>query len=128
MGKELEICVEPLANNQLTNLIFSVIAISKKLKILKSGINEVIKNIRKGKVKLVILSADCDPIGIILNIPLICEDKVRNYSKQIKYVFVPSKGALGRACGLSRSVAACAILLNNFQIINNSLEYIENWV
>jgi U4/U6 small nuclear ribonucleoprotein SNU13 len=30
----------------------------------------------------------------------------------VPYVFVPSKEALGRACGVSRPVIACAVLQN----------------
>ena len=42
-----------------------------------------------------------------LHLPLLCEDKNK------PYVFVPSKAALGRACGVSRSVIACAVTTND---------------
>jgi len=32
--------------------------------------------------------------------------------QNVPYVFVPSKVALGRACGVSRPVVACSILQN----------------
>lgn len=32
--------------------------------------------------------------------------------QNVPYVFVPSKAALGRACGVSRPVIACAVTVN----------------
>jgi U4/U6 small nuclear ribonucleoprotein SNU13 len=50
--------------------------------------------------------ADTEPIEILLHLPLLCEDK------NVPYVFVPSKTALGRACGVSRPVIACSVTTN----------------
>ena len=50
------------------------------------------------------MAADAEPLEIILHIPLLCEDK------NVPYVFVPSKIALGRACGVTRPVVACSIV------------------
>ena len=50
------------------------------------------------------MAADAQPLEIILHIPLLCEDK------NVPYVFVPSKIALGRACGVTRPVVACSII------------------
>lgn len=52
------------------------------------------------------LAADTEPLEILLHLPLLCEDK------NVPYVFVPSKTALGRACGVSRAVVACSITTN----------------
>jgi U4/U6 small nuclear ribonucleoprotein SNU13 len=40
------------------------------------------------------MAADAEPIEIIMHLPLLCEDK------NVPYVFLKSKTALGRACGL----------------------------
>ncbi|KAF9281042.1 RNA binding protein snu13 [Linnemannia elongata] len=48
------------------------------------------------------MTADTEPIEILLHLPLLCEDK------NVPYVFVPSKTALGRACGVSRPVIAAS--------------------
>merc|ERR1712224_1125613 len=77
---------------------------SLNLKELKVGANEATKAINKGISELVVMAADTEPIEILLHLPLICEDK------NVPYVFVPSKQALGRACGLSRPVIACSII------------------
>ena len=55
---------------------------------------------------MVILAADTAPLAILLHLPLLCEDK------NVPYVFVPSKIALGRAAGVSRSVIAASITTN----------------
>eukprot|EP00894_Picocystis_sp_ML_P000603 jgi/Pico_ML_1/51120/g2204.t1 len=38
--------------------------------------------------------------------------KGANEDKNVPYVFVPSKQALGRACGVSRPVIACSVTTN----------------
>lgn len=62
------------------------------------------KQLNRGTAALIVLAADAIPIEIVLHLPLLCEDK------NVPYVFVPSKAALGRACGVTRNVIACAIL------------------
>jgi len=52
------------------------------------------------------MAGDTEPLEILLHLPLLCEDK------NVPYVFVPSKQQLGRACGVSRPVIACSILVN----------------
>ena len=52
------------------------------------------------------MAADTEPIEILLHLPLLCEDK------NVPYVFVPSKQALGRACGVSRPVVAISVTTN----------------
>jgi U4/U6 small nuclear ribonucleoprotein SNU13 len=53
------------------------------------------------------MAADAEPLEILLHLPLLCEDK------NVPYVFVPSKVALGRATGVSRPVIACSITSND---------------
>lgn len=50
------------------------------------------------------LAADAEPLEILLHLPLLCEDK------NVPYVFVPSKVALGRACNVSRPVISASIM------------------
>jgi len=69
-------------------------------------VNECIKFLNKGTSEIVILAADCDPIEIVMGLPIICEEK------NVPYCFVPSKAALGRACGIKRQVVACTILFH----------------
>jgi U4/U6 small nuclear ribonucleoprotein SNU13 len=55
---------------------------------------------------ILFIIADTEPLEILLHLPLLCEDK------NVPYVFVPSKTALGRACGVSRSVISASITTN----------------
>ena len=52
------------------------------------------------------LILDTAPLAILLHLPLLAEDK------NVTYVYVPSKTALGRACGVSRNVIAASITTN----------------
>ena len=65
-------------------------------KLLRKGANEVMKMLNKSKVEVVIMAADTDPLGLLLNLPGLCEEK------SIPYCFVSSTAALGRACGIKR--------------------------
>ena len=71
---------------------------------LKRGANEVTKSLNRGQASLVLIAADAEPIEILMHLPLLCEDK------NVPYVFVRSKTALGRACGVSKDVIACSII------------------
>jgi U4/U6 small nuclear ribonucleoprotein SNU13 len=58
------------------------------------------------------MTADVEPIEIVLHLPLLCEDK------NVPYVFLPSKTALGRACGVSRPVIAASVTTNEARELN----------
>lgn len=51
-----------------------------------------------------------------MHLPLLCEDK------NVPYVFVPSKVALGRACGVSRSVISCSVLQQEGSALKTQIE------
>lgn len=73
---------------------------------LRKGANEVTKTLNRGIAEFIVMAADAEPLEILLHLPLLCEDK------NVPYVFVRSKQALGRACGVSRSVIACSVTVN----------------
>ena len=77
---------------------------AKNFKQLKKGANETTKALNRGVADLIILAADTEPLEIILHLPLLCEDK------NVPYVYVAKQADLGRACGVSRNIIACAIL------------------
>jgi U4/U6 small nuclear ribonucleoprotein SNU13 len=96
---------------------------------LKRGANESTKALNRGISELLILAKDTEPLAILLHLPLLCEDKngmrfllyilypyrgleANNYSSAVPYIYVSSKVALGRACGMSRAVIAAAITTN----------------
>ena len=84
----------------LTTKILNLVQQASNYKQLRKGANEATKTLNRGQAEFVILAADSEPLEILLHIPLLCEDK------NVPYVFVRSKQALGRACGVSRPVIA----------------------
>src|SRR5438045_9454187 len=72
-------------------------------KILRKGANETTKTPNRGISEFIVMAADAEPIEILLHLPLLCEDKA------VPYIFVPSKIALGRACGVSRAIIAASV-------------------
>jgi len=68
------------------------------------------------------MAADTEPLEILLHLPLLCEDK------NVPYVFVPSKIALGRACGVSRPVVAASILSNDASQLNPQIQSIRGQI
>ncbi|KAI9475439.1 MAG: ribonucleoprotein-associated protein [Benjaminiella poitrasii] len=96
----------PLADAALTSTILDLVQQASHYKQLKKGANEATKTLNRGISEFIIMAADTEPLEILLHLPLLCEDK------NVPYVFVPSKTALGRACGVSRSVIAASVTTN----------------
>merc|ERR1719431_1779384 len=76
-------------------MILNLVQQAANYKQLRKGANEATKTLNRGQAEFVVLAADSEPLEILLHIPLLCEDK------NVPYVFVRSKQALGRACGVS---------------------------
>ncbi|CAH8370633.1 unnamed protein product [Eruca vesicaria subsp. sativa] len=93
----------PLADSQITITILDLIQQAANNMQLKKGANEATKALNRGMAEFVVLAADVDPLDILLHLPLLSEDK------NVPYVFVRSKQAMGRACGVSRPVIACSV-------------------
>ncbi|CAD7951069.1 unnamed protein product [Amoebophrya sp. A120] len=93
----------PLASHTLQTSILDLVQQAANYKQLKKGANEATKTLNRGTCEIIILAADTEPLEILLHLPLVCEDK------NVPYVFVKSRAALGRACGVNRAVIACSI-------------------
>jgi len=96
----------PLANMVLTAKILNLVQQATSQGQLRKGANESTKTLNRGLSEFIVMAADAQPLEILLHLPLLCEDK------NVPYVFVKSKQALGRACGVSRPVVACSVLIN----------------
>lgn len=48
-----------------------------------------------------------------------------NDLQNVPYVFVPSKQALGRACGVTRSVIACSVLSNEASQLKSQIQQLK---
>nr|AQS22666.1 40S ribosomal protein S26 [Pseudodiaptomus poplesia] len=106
MTEEVNPKAYPLADQILTTKILNLVQQATNYKQLRKGANEATKTLNRGQAEFVILAADSEPLEILLHIPLLCEDK------NVPYVFVRSKQALGRACGVSRPVISASVTQN----------------
>mmetsp|Transcript_6645 Transcript_6645/g.7642 ORF Transcript_6645/g.7642 Transcript_6645/m.7642 type:complete len:124 (-) Transcript_6645:437-808(-) len=106
----------PLADADLTIALLDLVQQATSYKQTKKGANEATKTLNRGISEMIIMAADAEPIEILLHLPLLCEDK------NVPYVFVPSKVALGRACGVSRPVISCSITTNEASQLKSTIE------
>ena len=106
----------PLADADLTIALLDLVQQATNYKQTKKGANEATKTLNRGISEMIIMAADAEPIEILLHLPLLCEDK------NVPYVFVPSKIALGRACGVSRPVISCSITTNEASQLKTLIE------
>jgi len=110
----------PLADEALTQRILDIIQQCGNYRQLKKGANEATKTLNRGTSELIVLAADTSPLAILLHLPLLCEDK------NVPYVYVPSKTALGRACGVSRAVIAASITTNEASDLMPQIRELKN--
>ena len=119
MSSEVNSKAFPLADAALTNQILDLVQQASHYKQLKKGANEATKTLNRGICEFIIMAADIEPIEIVLHLPLLCEDK------NVPYVFVPSKIALGRACGVSRAVVAASVTTNEARELQSQIQTIK---
>lgn len=86
---------------------------------LRRGANEATKTLNRGLSEFIVMAADTTPLEILLHLPLLCEDK------NVPYVFVRSKQALGRACGVSRPIIACSVTVNEGSQLKGQITSIQ---
>eukprot|EP01125_Pyxidicula_operculata_P018046 TRINITY_DN638_c0_g1_i1.p1 TRINITY_DN638_c0_g1~~TRINITY_DN638_c0_g1_i1.p1 ORF type:complete len:152 (-),score=28.97 TRINITY_DN638_c0_g1_i1:45-446(-) len=100
----LSVIANPLADDGLTKKVLKLTKKAAKEKMVKRGVKEVVKAIRKGQSGLCILAGDISPVDVISHLPVLCEEK------NIMYVFVPSKEKLGSYSRTKRPTSC--VLLN----------------
>ena len=119
MSGEVNSKAFPLADAALTNQILDLVQQASHYKQLKKGANEATKTLNRGICEFIIMAADIEPIEIVLHLPLLCGDT------NVPYVFVPSKIALGRACGVSRAVVAASVTTNEARELQSQIQTIK---
>lgn len=112
----------PIADQALAQQILDLIQQASNYRQLKKGANEATKTLNRGTSEIVVLAADTSPLAILLHLPLLAEDK------NVPYVYVPSKTALGRACGVSRAVIAASITTNDSSDLMPQIRELKNKV
>merc|ERR1712216_859733 len=110
----------PLADTEMTRKILDLTQQATNYKQLRKGANEATKTLNRGISEFVVLAADTEPLEILLHLPLLCEDE------NVPYVFVPSKQALGRACGVSRPVIAASVTVNEGSQLKPQIQTLRN--
>ncbi|ETN42104.1 ribonucleoprotein-associated protein [Cyphellophora europaea CBS 101466] len=112
----------PIADEALSQKILDIVQQASNYRQLKKGANEATKTLNRGTSEIVVLAADTSPLAILLHLPLLAEDK------NVPYVYVPSKTALGRACGVSRAVIAASITTNEASDLMPQIHELKNRV
>mmetsp|Transcript_3443 Transcript_3443/g.8074 ORF Transcript_3443/g.8074 Transcript_3443/m.8074 type:complete len:132 (-) Transcript_3443:53-448(-) len=110
----------PLADAELVVKLLDLVQQAANYKQLKKGANEATKTLNRGISELIVLAADAEPLEILLHLPLLCEDK------NVPYVFLPSKVALGRACGVSRPVIAASVTTNEGSMLKPQINTLKD--
>lgn len=93
-------------NSKKTQEIYKLIYSLKSDGQIKTGYNETVKAIKNNTAILVVIAKDAEPTCLIDPLPTFCEHR------GIQYVFIDSKTALGKACGVDVDVLACAIYVS----------------
>ncbi|KAG8758137.1 RNA binding protein snu13 [Serendipita sp. 396] len=109
----------PLADAVLTDKILDLVQQASNYKQLKKGANEATKTLNRGTSEFIVLTADTEPIEILMHLPLLCEDK------NVPYIFLPSKKALGRACNVTRPVIAASVTTSESQELASQIRTIK---
>ena len=81
----------PLADEKLSKKVLKCVKAAAKDKLIRRGVKEVVKALKKGEKGLAIIAGDISPVEVIAHVPILCEEK------NIAYIYVPSKEELGLA-------------------------------
>ena len=95
----------PLAGKKLAKKALKTVKKAAKAKMIRRGVKEVVKALKKGDQGLVIIAGDISPIDVICHVPILCEEK------NIAYVYVPSKEELGTASLTKRPTSIVLVKL-----------------
>jgi H/ACA ribonucleoprotein complex subunit 2 len=87
----ISVIASPIAPKKLNKRLLKGVKKSAEAKMLRRGVKEVVKAIRKGEQGYVLIAGDINPIDVITHVPVLCEEA------DIPYVYVPSKEDLGHA-------------------------------
>ncbi|CBX95365.1 RNA binding protein snu13 [Plenodomus lingam] len=112
----------PIADEALAQQLLDLVQQATHYRQIRKGANEATKTLNRGISELIILASDTSPLAILLHLPLLCEDK------NVPFIYVPSKMALGRACGVSRPVIAASITTNEASDLGGQIRSIKNAV
>mmetsp|Transcript_17085 Transcript_17085/g.19544 ORF Transcript_17085/g.19544 Transcript_17085/m.19544 type:complete len:156 (+) Transcript_17085:125-592(+) len=94
---------KPLASKKSTKRAHKLVKKASSAKIIRRGVKEVIKGIRKHEKGICILAGDIYPVDVISHLPILLEES------GIPYIFVPSKQELGAAACTKRPTSVVLV-------------------
>ena len=94
---------DPLASDKLSKKLLKLIKKGMSDKLVKRGVKETVKAVRKGQTGIVIIAADISPIDVLSHLPILCEDK------SVPYMYVKSRAEVGEACKTKRPTSCVMI-------------------
>ena len=94
---------EPLAGDKLTKKLLKLVRKGMKDKIVRRGVKETVKAVRKGAKGLVIIAADISPIDVLSHLPILCEEN------GVSYMYVRSRAEVGEACKTKRPTSCVMV-------------------
>jgi len=138
MWRRLQVVAWPIADEALAQQLLDLVQQASHYRQIRKGANEgkykfpfarsliltqvATKTLNRGISELIILASDTSPLAILLHLPLLCEDK------NVPFIYVPSKMALGRACGVSRPVIAASITTNEASDLGGQIRSMKDSV
>lgn len=94
---------KPLASKKTTKKLYKLVRKASKAKIVRRGVKEVVKALRKNEKGFCIIAGDISPVDVITHLPIMCEDRL------IPYFYVPSKHDLGEAASTKRPTSCILV-------------------
>lgn len=101
--KFVSIISKPLASKKSSKKVHKLVKKASSAKVVRRGVKEVVKALRKGEKGFCIIAGDISPIDVISHVPIMCEDR------NIPYIFVPSKHDLGTAASTKRPTSCVLV-------------------
>jgi H/ACA ribonucleoprotein complex subunit 2 len=101
--KYVSVISKPLASKKHTSKLHKLVKKASAAKLVKKGVKDVVKALRKGAVGLCIIAGDISPIDVISHLPGLCEDR------NVPYIYVPSKLDLG-AASCTKRPTSCVLV------------------
>ena len=111
----INILASPLTSKKSTKKTYKLIKKASSAKIIRRGVKEVVKGIRKNEKGLCILAGDIYPLDVISHLPILLEEN------GIPYLFVPSKQDLGAAACTKRPTSV--ILVRDPKVVKSKKEF-----
>lgn len=101
--KYVSVIAKPLASKKTTKKIHKLVKKASQAKLVRRGVKEVVKALRKGEKGFCVIAGDISPVDVITHLPIMCEDR------QVPYFYVPSKHDLGAAATTKRPTSCVLI-------------------